>query len=163
MSKSHDTQRWVTLVSCLLASLCAGFGYTWSVLLKPIGQEFGWRASAVSLSFTVLIVFAASTSIFVGKALQYLQPRTCLLSGAVVFGDRHRLHRFRELPGDALRPLHGLGRRSRHHLSGRHDDQPDPLLPRQAGPGLRVAGRRLRHRAGRLGAGLGRADRRTSG
>ena len=86
MSRSYETQRWVTLVSCLLASLCAGFGYTWSVLLKPIGQEFGWGASAVSLSFTVLIVFAASTSIFVGKALQYLQTRTCLLSGAVVFG-----------------------------------------------------------------------------
>ena len=86
MSTSHDTQRWVTLVSCLVASLCAGFGYSWSVLLKPIGEDFGWGASAVSLSFTVLIVFAASTSIFVGKALQYLQPRTCLLSGAVVFG-----------------------------------------------------------------------------
>ena len=86
MSKSHDTQRWVTLVSCLIASLCAGFGYSWSVLLKPIGEDFGWSASAVSLSFTVLIVFAASTSIFVGKALQYLRPRTCLLSGAVVFG-----------------------------------------------------------------------------
>jgi MFS transporter, OFA family, oxalate/formate antiporter len=86
MSKSHDTQRWVTLVTCLIASLCAGFGYSWSVLLKPIAEQFGWTASAVSLSFTVLIVFAASTSIFVGKALQYLQPRTCLLAGAVVFG-----------------------------------------------------------------------------
>ncbi len=86
MSRSHDTQRWVTLVFCLLASLCAGFGYAWSVLLKPMATQFGWSASAVSLSFTVLIVFAASTSIFVGKALQYLQPRTCLLAGAVVFG-----------------------------------------------------------------------------
>ena len=86
MSKSHDTQRWVTLVTCLLASLCAGFGYSWSVLLKPIGEMFGWTASDVSLSFTVLIVFAASTSIFVGKALEYLQPRTLLLMGAAVFG-----------------------------------------------------------------------------
>ncbi len=86
MSRSHDTQRWVTLVTCLIASLCAGFGYTWSVLLKPMAEQFDWSASDVSLSFTVLIVFAASTSIFVGKALQYLQPRTCLLAGAVVFG-----------------------------------------------------------------------------
>ncbi len=86
MSRSHDTQRWVTLVTCLIASLCAGFGYTWSVLLKPMAEQFDWSASAVSLSFTVLIVFAASTSIFVGKALQYFQPRTCLLAGAVVFG-----------------------------------------------------------------------------
>lgn len=86
MSGSHDIQRWVTLVFCLIASLCAGFGYTWSVLLKPIAAMFEWSASDVSLSFTVLIVFAASTSIFVGKALQYLQPRTLLLLGAVVFG-----------------------------------------------------------------------------
>jgi OFA family oxalate/formate antiporter-like MFS transporter len=86
MSKSPDTQRWVTLIFCLLASLCAGFGYAWSVLLKPMAAQFDWSASAVSLSFTVLIVFAASTSIFVGKALQYLQPRTCLLAGAAVFG-----------------------------------------------------------------------------
>lgn len=86
MSKSHDTQRWVTLVFCLIASLCAGFGYSWSVLLKPMGEMFGWSASAVSLSFTLLIVFAASTSIFTGKALQYVQPRTLLLLGALVFG-----------------------------------------------------------------------------
>lgn len=86
MNISHDTKRWVTLVTCLIASLCAGFGYSWSVLLKPMGEMFDWTASDVSLSFTVLIVFAASTSIFVGKALQYFQPRTCLLAGAVVFG-----------------------------------------------------------------------------
>lgn len=86
MSSSHDTKRWGTLVTCLIASLCAGFGYSWSVLLKPMGEMFDWTASDVSLSFTVLIVFAASTSIFVGKALQYFQPRTCLLAGAVVFG-----------------------------------------------------------------------------
>lgn len=86
MIGSHDTRRWVTLAFCLLASLCAGFGYSWSVLLKPIGAMFEWSASDVSLSFTVLIVFAASTSIFAGKVLQYVQPRTLLLVGAAVFG-----------------------------------------------------------------------------
>ncbi|NLV72863.1 MAG: OFA family MFS transporter [Actinobacteria bacterium] len=86
MNSGKDTQRWITLVFCLIASLCAGFGYSWSVLLKPLGETFGWSASAVSLSFTLLIVFAASTSIFAGKALQYIQPRTLLLVGAVVFG-----------------------------------------------------------------------------
>ncbi len=83
---NYDAQRWVTLAVCLIASLCAGFGYAWSVLLKPMIAMFDWTASDVSLSFTVLIMAAASTSIFAGKALEYIQPRTLLLLGAFVFG-----------------------------------------------------------------------------
>lgn len=83
---NYDAQRWVTLAVCVIASLCAGFGYTWSVLLKPMVAMFDWSSSDVSLSFTALIMAAASTSIFTGKALEYVQPRTLLLLGAFVFG-----------------------------------------------------------------------------
>lgn len=85
-SVNYDTQRWVTLAVCIIASLCAGFGYTWSVLLKPMVSMFDWSSSDVSLSFTALIMAAASTAIFTGKALEYVQPRTLLLLGAFVFG-----------------------------------------------------------------------------
>jgi MFS transporter, OFA family, oxalate/formate antiporter len=83
---NYDAQRWVTLAVCLIASLCAGFGYSWSVLVKPMVAMFGWTSADVALSFTALIMAAASTSIFAGKALEYMQPRTLLLVGAVVFG-----------------------------------------------------------------------------
>ena len=141
MSRSHDTQRWVTLISCLIASLCAGFGYSVERPSETHRGDFDWSASAVSLSFTVLIVFAASTSIFVGKALQYLRPRTCSCCGRR-FSEPASPASASSTPWDALRPIHGLGCRPRDHLSRGHHDQPDPLFPRKRGlaSGLLAAG-----------------------
>ena len=33
---TRDSQRWWTLAGSVLAGLCVGFGYAWSVLLKPM-------------------------------------------------------------------------------------------------------------------------------
>jgi hypothetical protein len=46
----------------------------------------GRTVSDVSLSFTALSSTAAVMAVVAGKALQYLQPRTLLLLGGVIFG-----------------------------------------------------------------------------
>jgi OFA family oxalate/formate antiporter-like MFS transporter len=86
VSTDYDKQRWVSLSVCLLANLCAGFGYSWSVFLKPMTSMFGWSGSSVSLSFTALISAGAVTAILVGKAGEYLHPRHLMLIGGVLFG-----------------------------------------------------------------------------
>ena len=74
-----DQRRSWTLAGSVLASLCVGFGYAWSVLLKPL-------ASDVSLTFTALMTMGAVASIVAGKLQQYVQPRTLILLGGALFG-----------------------------------------------------------------------------
>jgi MFS transporter, OFA family, oxalate/formate antiporter len=83
---TRDTQRWWTLTGSVLAGLCVGFGYAWSVLLKPMASDFGWSAADVSLTFTALMTMGAVASIVAGKAQQYVQARTLILIGAALFG-----------------------------------------------------------------------------
>ena len=82
----RDSQRWLTLAGSVLASLCVGFGYAWSVLLKPLAAEFGWSAADVSLTFTALMTMGAVASIVAGKLQQYVQPRTLIILGGALFG-----------------------------------------------------------------------------
>jgi MFS transporter, OFA family, oxalate/formate antiporter len=78
--------RWLTLTASIIASLCVGFGYAWSVLMKPLSAAHGWSAPQVALSFTVIFVIGAVAALTSGKALQYVQPRTLLLIGGGIFG-----------------------------------------------------------------------------
>ncbi|MBQ9814815.1 MAG: MFS transporter [Lachnospiraceae bacterium] len=50
-------KRWVYLVVGTIAMLFAGVIYTWSVLKMPLGQEFGWSNSQLTVNFTLTMVF----------------------------------------------------------------------------------------------------------
>lgn len=81
-----ESRRWVSLVACILASMCAGLAYSWSIFLKPLISIFHWSASDTALSFTLLMSTAAITAIFAGKAQDKFQPRTVILVGGILFG-----------------------------------------------------------------------------
>ncbi len=83
---TRDSQRWWTLAGCVLAGFCVGFGYAWSVLLKPMATDSGWSAADVSLTFTALMAMGAVAAIVAGKLQQYVQPRTLILLGGALFG-----------------------------------------------------------------------------
>ena len=70
----------------MIASMCAGFAYSWSVFLNPLINTFHWQPADVSLSFTLIMSMAAVTAIFAGKALDYLQPGQLILLGGAIFG-----------------------------------------------------------------------------
>jgi OFA family oxalate/formate antiporter-like MFS transporter len=70
----------------MLASMCAGLAYSWSVFLKPLISIFHWSAADASLSFTLLMSAAGITAIFAGKALDYIKPRQVILLGGALFG-----------------------------------------------------------------------------
>lgn len=83
---NYDSQRWVSLTACMIASMCAGFAYAWSVFMKPMIAMFNWSPADVSLSFTLIMSTAASTAIFAGKALEYFKPKQLLFFGGALFG-----------------------------------------------------------------------------
>lgn len=83
---NYDSQRWFSLFACMIASMCAGLAYAWSVFQKPLVSLFNWSPADVSLSFTLIMSTAATTAIFAGKALDYLQPRQVILLGGALFG-----------------------------------------------------------------------------
>ncbi|MEL1136010.1 OFA family MFS transporter [Desulfitobacterium sp. THU1] len=83
---NYESRRWVSLVASILASMCAGLAYSWSVFLKPLSSIFNWSATDTALSFTLLMSTAAATAIFAGKAQDYLQPKSVILIGGILFG-----------------------------------------------------------------------------
>jgi MFS transporter, OFA family, oxalate/formate antiporter len=83
---NYNLQRWISLLACLTASLCAGFGYAWSVFMKPLAGMFNMQASDISISFSLIMSTAAATAIFAGKALEYVKPPRLLLAGGILFG-----------------------------------------------------------------------------
>ena len=83
---SDARRRWVTLAACVVASACAGFGYAWSVYLKPMAAANGWSGADVSLSYAALMSTAAAMPLVSGWALKYVPPRRLLLIGGALFG-----------------------------------------------------------------------------
>jgi len=83
---NYNAQRWFTLIACMLASMCAGLAYSWSVFLKPLIEMYNWSAAEASLTFTLLMSTAGITAIFAGKAQDYIQPRFVMLLGGALFG-----------------------------------------------------------------------------
>ena len=83
---NYNLQRWITLVACILASMCAGLAYSWSVFLNPLIDMYNWSAADTSITFTLLMSTAGVTAIFAGKAQDYMQPRMVMLLGGMLFG-----------------------------------------------------------------------------
>ena len=83
---NYNLQRWITLVACILASMCAGLAYSWSVFLNPLIDMYNWSAADTSITFTLLMSTAGVMAIFAGKAQDYIQPRSVMLLGGMLFG-----------------------------------------------------------------------------
>ena len=56
-NKSNLSIRWLYLAVGVVSMLFAGVLYTWSILKAPLAAEFGWKASALALNFTLAMSF----------------------------------------------------------------------------------------------------------
>ena len=82
---AYAARRWVTLGASTLASLCCGFFYAWSVMVKPMMELYHWSPGSVSLAFTLIVGLPSACALLAGKLLQYMRPPTLLLiSGGVL-------------------------------------------------------------------------------
>jgi OFA family oxalate/formate antiporter-like MFS transporter len=81
----YGVRRWVTLTASTLASLCCGFFYAWSVLVKPMMDLYGWTPGEMALAFTLVVGLPSACTILAGKLLQYMGPPTLLfLAGGIL-------------------------------------------------------------------------------
>ena len=70
------------LASCII--MCAiGFIYGWSVFSAPLGDEFGWDATTISFTFTVLMWAFCAGGIAGAKLTARTSPHTTLILSAV--------------------------------------------------------------------------------
>lgn len=85
-STSFTKFRPVCFVAMLLICLCAGFGYSWSVLQTPITAEFGWAAASVSLTYSITVAFSSLAPLAFGSIFQKIPLRTTIIIGGVIYG-----------------------------------------------------------------------------
>ncbi|MCI8993083.1 MAG: OFA family MFS transporter [Eubacterium sp.] len=77
------TVRWIRAAVGILALLCLGLIYAWSVFVTPIEAEFGWGRSQTSMTFTICMSFFCIGGLFAGYINRFLKPRIILLLAAV--------------------------------------------------------------------------------
>jgi OFA family oxalate/formate antiporter-like MFS transporter len=82
----YESKRWIMLVSCMVMNICIGSGYAWSVFQKPLIELYKWTPAEASLAFTLVMGISALPMVIAGKAQQYVQPRTVILVGGLMFG-----------------------------------------------------------------------------
>lgn len=84
--KDFEKKRWISFIAALFVSVCAGFGYAWSVFQTPIVESFGWDVADVSLTFTVTIVMSTMSPLFFGGFIKKLKTKHVILIGGIFVG-----------------------------------------------------------------------------
>jgi nitrate/nitrite transporter NarK len=78
----------IVLVShlCVLTGFAAVFIYSFTLMVKPLQQEFGWNREQVSRCFTLAAMSVAICSPFVGRLLDRFEPRKLIASCMAALG-----------------------------------------------------------------------------
>ena len=75
---------WIVVVGFLSTAFGSGMGfYAFSVLNKPIADDFGWSRGAVATAFTFLILASAGVSPVVGRFTDRRGPRQTMIVGTM--------------------------------------------------------------------------------
>ena len=74
--------RWWRIAGGLSMNLALGAVYAWSIFVRPLEQEFGWKRADVSTVFTVLVFVFGLTFVLGGRMQDKLGPTKVSLIGA---------------------------------------------------------------------------------
>lgn len=74
------------MIACLFICICAGFGYSWSVLQTPIIQAHNWADSSVALTYTIQVVCSTMSPLVFGALIRKLGVKWCVIVGSVLYG-----------------------------------------------------------------------------
>ncbi len=80
------SQRWMILITGVLANLCISSAYAFSVFTKPLMDKFGWTQSQVAFLFTALLVIMPITMLVAGKIQDSQGPRKTFFFAGIAFG-----------------------------------------------------------------------------
>lgn len=92
--------RWIRAAVGIIALLCLGLIYAWSVFVTPIEAEFGWGRSQTSMTFTICMSFFCIGGLFAGYVSKFLKVRIILLLAAIsIFAGFFLSSNISSLPG----------------------------------------------------------------
>jgi MFS family permease len=80
---------WRVVAIChigVLVGFATVFIYSFSLMMKPLQQEFGWNRAQVSQAFSIAAISVAICSPFMGKLFDRFEPRKLIASFMAVFG-----------------------------------------------------------------------------
>ena len=78
---------WIVLVAAI--GMFMGYGaiynFTYAVLTNPIGREFNWNRSTISLAYSLSLIAYSAAAPFIGKLVDHLGARRVILPSLVLF------------------------------------------------------------------------------
>ena len=83
-TKTALSVRWRYLVIGVIAMLFAGVLYAWSILKAPLAAEFGWKASALALNFTLAMSFFCIGGLLGAQISKRVGHRIALVAAGVI-------------------------------------------------------------------------------
>lgn len=78
--------RWLIAMAAVGIHISIGSVYAWSVFTNPLQEQFGWELSAVSMTFSIAILFLGISAAFMGHFVEKHGPKKSGLVSAVFFG-----------------------------------------------------------------------------
>jgi len=85
-NEADNRKRYVYLVTGMVMLLFLGLIYAWSIFRAPLGAEYGWSVSQMSLTFTISIIAFCLGIYSAGRLLRKARPSSMfILSAALVF------------------------------------------------------------------------------
>jgi len=86
MTADRLPNRWGIAVAAVLMQICLGAVYGWSVFVKPLIAQQGWKLTDVSLTFTLAIVFLGVGTVIGGLWMDRAGPRLVATVAGVLYG-----------------------------------------------------------------------------
>lgn len=78
--------RWLLLAASIIANLCIGSAYAWSVFSRPLQEQFGWSATQVNVAYSICLGMIPLAMIVAGKLQDKYGPRWVIFAGGLIFG-----------------------------------------------------------------------------
>ncbi|RDI41375.1 L-lactate MFS transporter [Falsibacillus pallidus] len=78
--------RWLIAAAAVGIHISIGSVYSWSVFTNPLKDKHGWDLSAVSLTFSIAILFLGLSAAFMGHFVERYGPRKSGIIASLCFG-----------------------------------------------------------------------------
>lgn len=85
--EQFKSKRTVIFIAALIATFCAGFGYSWSILQSAIMVEHpDWAPSAIAITYTLQVAISCLGPIPLSPIITKLNVKQNILVGGVIYG-----------------------------------------------------------------------------
>ena len=85
--EQFKSKRTLIFVAALIATFCAGFGYSWSILQSAIMADHAdWSPSAIALTYTIQVAVSCLGPIPLSPIITKLNVKQNILVGGILYG-----------------------------------------------------------------------------